>query len=257
MMRVEEGEVGLRAWSRGDLCTPGAARESVVFSGDSSQATSIFHWRNTQPRQAGWTQSPIWSRWAVHTWRVPRPLQHPTRRLSKPHPAPTQSAPAPPLPFGRAGSRRQCPGLAGLAQEGLRPHPTQLSTLQLSLPLQAHHLAGVANSHPSPVQQARLKLPQKLCLSWGWEQPGKQGGGCFHQPRFQMLLASAPPLLPRLLAGHGHCHDRALANPGRRGWVARCLFLFLTRRSLKPRIATITLKGHFQPRQGLSKFYST
>lgn len=68
----------------------------MVFSGDSSQATSIFHWRNTQPRQAGWTQSPIWSRWAVHTWRVPRPLQHPTHRLSKPHPAPTQSAPPPP-----------------------------------------------------------------------------------------------------------------------------------------------------------------
>ena len=28
-------------------------------------------------------------------------------------------------------------------------------------------------------------------------------------------------------------------------------------RSLKPRIATITLKGHFQPFKGLAKFYST
>ena len=117
------------------------------------------------------------------------------------------------------------PGRAGTGRAPTPPHPALYPPAVAPPPSPPFGRCG-SHSHPSLVQQARLKFPQKLCLSWGLEQPGKEGGGWFHQPRFQMLLAPGPPLLPRLLAGHGHCHDRALANPGRRGWVAYCLFLF-------------------------------
>lgn len=139
---------------------------------------------------------------------------------------PLRAPPPPaPLPFGCAGSRRQCPGLAGLAQEGLRPHPTQLSTLQLSLPLQAHHLAGVANSHPSPVQQARLKFHRSSAFPGVGSSPGSREVGVFTSHGSKCCWLQHP------LSSHGFWQGMVTATTGpwqilagEGGWPIVCFY---------------------------------
>lgn len=112
--------------------------------------------------------------------------------------------------------------------------------------------------HPSRVQQAQLQFPQKLWLSWGLEQARRRevGGFCRPQARallseLQLLLASEAPLLPQLLAGHGHRSYRGLANSAEGDGVAYCWFLFL--HSLKSQIAAIAFKCPPEPFERLSK----
>lgn len=129
-----------------------------------------------QPGQSGWTPSPFWSRGTVCTWRGPAPLQHPTHRLPDPH-LPLLRVPH----FACAESRQQYPGLAGLAEQDSdpRPHPA-LPTLQLSPPLQAHHLAECSPT-PSPVWSSRrgLSFHRKSDFPGVWSWPGREGGGWF------------------------------------------------------------------------------
>lgn len=163
-----ECALGRWEWECGGMCLEQRVFRHESFrvhglSQDSSQVRSIFPWRKKSPGQPGWTP-PFWSPQAAHTWGVPRLLPHPLPRLLGPCPSPTRG---PPTHVGCAESRQQCPGLADLAGEGLQPAPTlppsspPSSCRSPSKPTIWQSAAPV----PPPaslVQQARLKLPQKL-----------------------------------------------------------------------------------------------
>lgn len=141
---VREGEVRVRERDTGALCTPGAAGESMVFHVILAKQEASFTGGRASQGLPGGTQSPFSSQQAVCTlcpacWTLP--LQHPTHRLPKPHPARATHT----WPTLIAGGSPQAQHR--LAGKGLQLPPAQYPPAVASL--QAHHLAACG---PTPTQ---------------------------------------------------------------------------------------------------------
>lgn len=140
----------------------GSSRRVHGLSRDSSQARSIFHWRKKSPGQPGWTPPPLWSPQAGTPGESPDRSAIPYSGSR----SPTLPPPGVPLPTWvvlRAGGSAWA--WQGWQEKGSSPPPhphTALYPPAVAPPPSPPFGRAKPHLQPSLVQQARLKLPQKL-----------------------------------------------------------------------------------------------